>query len=246
MFVFSNLHAPHAELVYCGGKLVAQDGRTIAKIAPAPTATLPPAMNIRWDSVNFDIPATSRHIRVIGTVHGQVVTENRTEEAKIENGKAVADLSRDLLKIAVIERHHATGNIGKGFIQGIGLKRGAIAGTVAHDHHNLVVVGADDISMMTAVKAVAQSGGGLVAVNGEQVLAELPLPVAGLMSDRPLEEVRAALDHLIDVTTRELGSPLHDPFMLMGFMALEVIPSLKLTDLGLVDVDQFKPVELFV
>ncbi len=246
LFVFSNLHAPHAELVYCGGKLVAQEGRTIAAITSAPTAVLPPSMNIRWDSVDFAIPATSRRIRVIGTVHGQVVTENRTEDARIENGQAVVDLSRDLLKIAVIERHHATGNIGKGFIQGLGLKRGAIAGTVAHDHHNLVVVGADDTSMMTAVKAVAASGGGLVAVNGDQVLAELPLPVAGLMSDRPLEEVRAALDHLIDVTARELGSPLHDPFMLMGFMALEVIPSLKLTDLGLVDVDQFKPVELFV
>ena len=146
----------------------------------------------------------------------------------------------------MIERHHATGNIGKGFIQGIGLKRGAIAGTVAHDHHNLVVIGADDVSMMTAVKAVAQSGGGLVAVNGEQVLAELPLPVAGLMSDRPIEEVRAALDHLIDVTRPRTRLAAARSVHAMGFMALEVIPSLKLTDLGLVDVDQFKPVELFV
>jgi adenine deaminase len=158
----------------------------------------------------------------------------------------VADPGRDLLKMAVIERHRATGHIGKGFIHGIGLKRGAIAGTVAHDHHNLVVIGADDTSMMTAARAVERMGGGLVAVAGEYVLAELPLPLGGLMSDRPIHEVRAALDRLLEVAGRELGSTLHDPFMAMSFMALEVIPSLKLTDVGLVDVDKFEVVDLFV
>jgi adenine deaminase len=145
----------------------------------------------------------------------------------------------------VIERHHASGSMGKGFIHGIGLKRGAIAGTVAHDHHNLVVIGADDVSMMTAARAVERLGGGLVAVDGEDVLAELPLPVGGLMSDEPIQTVRAALDHLLAVTQHELGSPMHDPFMAMSFMALEVIPSLKLTDVGLVDVDKFEVVGLF-
>ena len=135
--------------------------------------------------------------------------------------------------------------LGKGFIHGIGLKRGAIAGTVAHDHHNLVVIGADDISMMTAARAVAAMDGGLVAAEGDTVLARLPLPVAGLMSDRPIEEVRAAMDELLGAA-QSLGSPLHDPFMAMSFMALEVIPSLKLTDVGLVDVDRFEVVDLFI
>jgi adenine deaminase len=161
------------------------------------------------------------------------------------NGEAVADPARDILKIAVIERHRATGNVGKGFIHGLGLRRGAIAGTVAHDHHNLVVIGADDASMMTAARTAAEIGGGLVAVNGDQVLAQLPLPVAGLMSDRPIEEVRAGMDRLLEAV-RVLGSELHDPYMAMSFMALEVIPSLKITDIGLVDVDKFEPVDLFV
>jgi adenine deaminase len=173
------------------------------------------------------------------------VTEHRIEDAKVVDGYAVADPERDILKMAVIERHRATGNIGKGFIHGIGLRQGAIAGTVAHDHHNLVVIGADDASMMAAARAVEQIGGGLVAVDGSTVLARLPLPVAGLMSDRPIGEVREAMDGLLDAT-RQLGSDLHDPFMAMSFMALEVIPSLKLTDVGLVDVDRFEVVDLFV
>jgi adenine deaminase len=149
------------------------------------------------------------------------------------------------LKMAVIERHQATGNIGKGFIHGIGLKRGAIAGTVAHDHHNLVVIGADDASMRSAAEQVIAMGGGLVAVEGGQTLASLPLPIAGLMSDRPIAQVRGAIDELIGAA-HQLGSSMHDPFMAMSFMALEVIPNLKLTDIGLVDVAAFQPVELFV
>jgi adenine deaminase len=127
--------------------------------------------------------------------------------------------------MAVIERHHGTGNVGLGFIQGIGLKRGAIAGTVAHDHHNLVVIGCDDASMKTAAREVARMRGGLVVTNGESVIASLALPVAGLMSDKPIREVRDAYVKLLSAA-RELGSPLHDPFMAMSFMGLEVIPKL--------------------
>lgn len=245
LIVFSDLRAPRAEQVYSGGKLVAQDGALRVEIAPPQPASLPRAMNIRWDSVNLDIPARGTRVHVIGSIPGQVVTENRVENAKVENGFAVADPARDLLKVAVIERHHATGSIGKGFIQGIGLKRGAIAGTVAHDHHNLIVIGADDASMMAAARAVDRMGGGLVAVQGEHVLAQLPLPIAGLMSDQPIQTVRAELDHLLDAARHELGSTLHDPFMAASFMALEVIPSLKLTDRGLVDVDRFEVIDLF-
>ena len=245
LFVFSVLDAPRAELVFAGGGLVARGGELVADI-PAPQVTpLPRSVRINWDAVDFAIPARGTRVRVIGSLENQLITRHHVEEAKVVDGFAVADASRDLLKMAVIERHHASGGMGKGFIHGIGLKRGAIAGTVAHDHHNLVVIGADDASMRAAARAVERMGGGLVAVHGEQVLAELPLHVGGLMSDRPIGEVRAALDRLLDVAGRELGSPLHDPFMAMSFMALEVIPSLKLTDVGLVDVEKFEVVSLF-
>jgi adenine deaminase len=127
----------------------------------------------------------------------------------------------------------------------MGLSHGAIASTVAHDHHNLIVIGADDRSMLGAARAVAGAGGGLAAADGDQVLALLPLPIAGLMSARPIEEVRAGMDRLLGAA-RTLGSRLHDPFMAMSFLGLEVIPSLKLTDRGLVDVEKFAIVPLFV
>jgi len=130
-------------------------------------------------------------------------------------------------------------------VRGIGLKRGAIASTVAHDHHNIVVIGTDDESMLTAAHAIADTRGGMAAANGETVLAQLPLPIAGLMSDQPIEAVRDKMDELLRAA-HQLGSPLHDPFMAMSFLALPVIPSLKLTDHGLVDVDKFKLVPLFV
>ena len=246
LFVFSDLQAPRAAMVFRGGALVAQDERLLVTITPPHVKPLPRSVNVRWDAVDFRIPAQGQKVRVIGSLENQLVTEHRVMEARIVNGYAVADVERDMLKMAVIERHKASGSMGKGFITGFGLQRGAIAGTVAHDHHNLVVIGTDDASMMSAARAVEAMGGGLVAVDGERVLAQLPLPVGGLMSDRPIREVRQKLDALLDVTHQQLGSPLHDPFMAMGFMALEVIPSLKLTDLGLVDVDKFAFVELFV
>jgi adenine deaminase len=244
LMVFSDLRAPQAEMVFCGGQIVARDGQVTVPISAGRPTPLPRAMNIDWNSVQFAIPAQGSRVRVIGSIANQLVTDHRLEDAKIVQGQVVSDPAHDILKMAVIERHHATGHIGLGFIHGLGLKRGAIAGTVAHDHHNLVIIGADDASMLTAAQAVAQMGGGLVVVEGNQVLAELPLPVGGLMSDQPIHEVRAALDRLLSAS-QQLGSTLHDPFMAMSFMALEVIPSLKLTDIGLVDVDQFQPVGLF-
>jgi adenine deaminase len=200
---------------------------------------------VSWERVGFEIPAKSDRIRVIGSLPDQLVTEHRVLSATRSGGAAVADVSRDLLKIAVVERHRGTGNVGLGFIQGIGLRRGAISGTFAHDHHNLACIGADDDSMLAAGRAVASMGGGLAVATGERVIAKLPLPIAGLMSDRPIAEVAAAYEALV-AAAKELGSPLKDPFMAMSFMALEVIPALKLTDRGLVDVEQFRIVDLFV
>jgi adenine deaminase len=157
----------------------------------------------------------------------------------------VADSPRDILKLAVIERHMASGATGLGFAKGLGLTRGAIASSVAHDHHNLVVAGADDVSMLTAARRVARLNGGMVAADGDRVLAEVPLPLAGLMSTAPVEIVRSEVDHVLRAAAA-LGSRLHDPFMTMSFLALEVIPALKLTDRGLVDATRMEYVPLWV
>ena len=248
LMVFDDLSAPRARLVYAGGRLAAENGRIAPGVSlasmPIPLA-IGQTMRVDWDAVDFRIPAQGKHIRVIGSLENQLVTEERILPACLVDGLAVADPVRDILKMAVIERHTASGGQSLGFIQGIGLQRGALAGTVAHDHHNLVVIGADDASMLTAAQTVGEMGGGLAIVEGDQVLARLPLPVAGLMSDQPVAAVRAAYDELL-AAAAELGSPLHDPFMAMSFMALEVIPKLKLTDKGLVDVEAFGFVELFV
>lgn len=247
MVVVSDLYDFRPEMVFRGGQLVAQDGKALVGQVRAewePHMHLRSSMNVRWDAIDFDIPAEGARAHVIGSIPAQIVTEHLIEEMTIEDGMAVSDTSRDLLKMAVIERHRASANIGKGFIKGIGLKRGAIAGTVAHDHHNLVVIGADDTSMETAVRQTVKMGGGLVATEGEHVHAALPLPIAGLMSDQPITKVRQAIDKLTEAA-QAMGTTHKDPFMTMSFMALEVIPKLKLTDVGLVDVEQFKIVDLW-
>ena len=145
------------------------------------------------------------------------------------------DTGRDILKLAVVERHRATGNIGLGLVTGFGLKRGALASSIAHDSHNIVVVGTNDDDIFTAVKEIERLQGGLVVAAGGKVLASLALPVAGLLSDEPLETVVASLEKLEQVA-RDLGTTLPSPFATLSFLALPVIPELRLTDLGLVDV----------
>ncbi len=250
LVVFSDLHDIQAELVFSGGRLVAQDGALVAdwSVPQVDDDPMRDTVHVNWEAIDestFHIPAIGPRARVIGVTEGQFVTEHLIEAIARDNGHAVADLERDILKMAVIERHKRTGNVGLGFIHGLGLQAGALAASVAHDHHNIVVVGADDESMLTAARTVGELGGGFVAANGDRVLASLPLPIAGLMSDQPVEAVRDAMDRLL-VNSAALGSELGDPFMMMSFMALEVIPALKLTDQGLVDVEQFKPVELFL
>jgi adenine deaminase len=245
LIVFDRLDDLRPRLVFVAGELVAQDG---AMLTPPPLPSpspLPNSIHVAWDQVDLTIPAAGRRVRVIGAIENQLVTEHLILEATIRDGLAVADVGRDLLKMAVIERHHASGNVGKGFIKNIGLKAGALASSVAHDHHNIVVLGADDASMMAAARAVAAMGGGLAVAHGDDILARLALPIAGLMSDQPIEQIRGEFDAVL-AAAHALGSELHDPFMAMSFMALEVIPHLKLTDVGLVDVDRFEVVPLFV
>jgi adenine deaminase len=194
-------------------------------------------------AADFRIPWEGGSARVIGLVPDQVVTEHLVEEPATRDGEAVADAARDLAKIAVIERHLGTGRIGRGFVRGSGLQRGALASTVAHDAHNIVVVGLDDGDMAVAVQRLAELGGGIAVVDGGEVRAELPLPVAGLLADAPLAEV---IDRSLacNDAARELGWSGATPFLTLSFLALSVIPSLKITDRGLVDVDRFELVPL--
>ena len=246
LVVFNSFDDLEIQLVLRGGQVVASDGEmSIPLDKPLRPSYLRSSMNVDWRAVDFAIPAAGRKVRVIGIVPGQLITEHRIEAARLVHGRAEADVERDLLKIAVIERHMASGRMSRGFVQGMGLRRGAIASTVAHDHHNLIIVGTDDASMMTAARAVADMRGGLAVANGDRVLARLPLPVAGLMSDKPLEIVCKQMEELRDAV-QALGSPLEQPFVVLSFLALEVIPSLKLTDQGLVDVERFEFVPLFV
>ena len=181
--------------------------------------------------------------RVIGLVPDQVVTESLVEAPTVRDGEAVADPSRDLAKIAVIERHLGTGRVGLGFVRGFGLERGALGSTVAHDAHNLVVVGMNDADMGRVVERLGELGGGIVAVDEGEVLAELPLPVGGLLADLPLAEVVERSRACTEAAER-LGCRGATPFLTMSFLALSVIPSLKITDQGLVDVDRFELVPL--
>ena len=252
LVVFSDLKNFRPEMVFAAGRLVAQAGEPAGDWAEprAEDAGVRGTVRVDWDRVSLRIPgpdagARSARVRVIGVIPDQVLTEHRVEEVPVRDGEAVADPERDILKLAVIERHRMTGNVGLGFVRGLGLRQGALAGSVGHDAHNLIVAGGDDISMMTAARAVAQMGGGLAVAVGEQVLATVPLPVAGLMSDQPVETVRFQMDNLTRAA-RSLGTSLPDPLMTLSFLPLEVIPALKLTDQGLVDVEQFAFVSLFV
>jgi adenine deaminase len=191
----------------------------------------------------FAIPWDGGPARVIGIVEGQILTDSLVDEPTVENGHAVADPTRDLAKIAVVERHLGTGRIGLGFVRGFGLERGALASTVAHDAHNIVVVGMSDHDMRRAVRRLVETGGGVVVVDAGGVRAELPLPVAGLLSTGGLDDVVAASQACVEAA-RELGCPLESPFQTLAFLALSVIPKLKITDQGLVDVDRFELVPL--
>lgn len=192
---------------------------------------------------DFEIAWEGGPARVIGLVEDQVVTNALVEEPLRENGLAVADAVRDHAKIAVVERHLGTGRIGLGFVSGSGLRSGALASTVAHDAHNIVVVGMSDEDMATAVTRLAEIGGGIVAVDDGAVLAECPLPVAGLLSDAPLDVV-IEQSRACNEAAASLGWQGATPFLTLAFMALSVIPSLKITDQGLVDVDRFELVPL--
>jgi adenine deaminase len=228
-------------------ELVLKAGLPLADI-PEPTVPDWVKRSVRIAPVgsnDFHVPWTGGKARVIGLVPGQIVTDALVEDLTVENGFAVADPGRDLAKIAVVERHHGTGRIGLGFVRGFGLRRGAFASTVAHDAHNIVVVGVDDGDIARAVQRLAELGGGLVVVESRGVRAELPLPIAGLLAEASAAEVADRARECVRALA-ELGCTVEAPFQALAFLALSVIPSLKLTDQGLVDVDEFRLVPLAV
>ncbi len=250
LMVFEDWERFEAREVWYRGRRVARGGAMVETGARSGVDVPRGRCEVDVEGVSLAVKAEpGRKLRVIRHVADQLYTGALEVEPTVVGGEVVADVARDVLKMAVLERHGKNGNVGVGFIQGFGLRRGAIAGTVAHDHHNLIVIGADDASIRAAIRAVAAMGGGLACCDGERVLAELALPVGGLMSDRPVAEVAAGYDAVVAAARdgeRGLGSVLEDPFMAMSFMGLEVIPALKLTDRGLVDVERFGLVGLWV
>ena len=245
LVVFSDLSSLRIEDVYVRGELIAKDGRLVAGVRRPDPMPTPPSMKVNLQTLDFSLPAGGRQVRVIDVIPDQIVTRQSIESAPVEGNRLVSDPSRDLLKIAVVERHTGSGRIGLGMVRGIGLRQGALASSVAHDSHNIIVTGVTDADMAAAVGAVVAMGGGIAAAAGGRPAAGLPLPVAGLMSLEPVRAVSDAMDRLVRAA-RDLGSPLKDPFMTLSFLALPVIPELKITDRGLVDVPQFKHVSLFV
>ena len=247
LVVCADLADFRADRVFVGGEELARDGDPVGSWSRPDMTSSAVVRPLRVDVENLDLRVVDRgsEVRVISLVPGQIVTETLIERLPDRNGELVADPARGIAKLAVIERHRGTGNIGLGFLKGLGSMEGALACTVAHDHHNLIVVGSDDESMQTAVRELVDIGGGVAVAKGAEVLESLPLPYAGLISDRPLAEVREQLDKLT-AAARACGCTHEDPVMALSFVALEVIPSLKLTDRGLVDVEKFDFVTLEV
>ncbi len=245
LVVFNDFKKMNIEKVFKRGALVGENGEAVYADVPRPKPLIRSTVNIKWlEGGEFHIPAKSGRCRVIGIVPDQLITRHKKLKPKLNGREVVSDTGRDILKLFVLERHTASGRIGKGLIQGFGLKRGAVATSIAHDSHNIIVAGVDDDDIFKAVTHINKIGGGIAAVADGEVLADVKLPIAGLMSDRPLQEVASDIKKLTKVV-RALGSPLKDPLMTLSFMALPVIPELKLTDYGLVDARKFKQVDLF-
>jgi len=189
-------------------------------------------------------PRAPSKIRIIEIIPNQIVTKEFLATPKIANGELVSDPARDILKLVVVERHHATGNVGVGFVRGFKLRRGAIGSTVAHDAHNVIVAGTNDADILFAIRELEKMQGGQVAVAAGRVQAALPLPIAGLVSDQPLSKALKLIDDL-NAAARGLGCDLAAPFMALSFLALSPIPALKLTDQGLIDAVRLTKTSLF-
>ncbi len=239
LVVLDELDTFKVESVYKDGKLVAQDGRLLVDVPAVSFTGITGTIHIgNIDENDLYIPGKPGLIEVVGIEPGQITTKHLREEAPVRDGEIVADPGRDLLKLVVIERHHASGSVGLGMVKGFGLRKGALASSVAHDAHNLVIVGVNDSDILRAARVLEKMGGGFACVVDGEVRASIPLPFGGLVSPLPAAELVQQL-RVLDAATAELGCTLDHPCMTLSFLSLSVIPSLKLTDQGLIDVETF-------
>jgi len=240
LIVIDDLSKLSVDMVFHKGKLVAQKGKALFSPSWRSDPEITHTVNIKPFTIEaLKIPASKKNLPIIEIVPGQVITKSIKAEAKVENGLVVPDIEQDILKLVVVERHKASGNIGLGLVKGFGLKNGALGSSIAHDSHNIIVVGTNDQDIFVAVKEIERLQGGLVATAGGKIRGSLALPIAGLLSEEPLEAVVSELEELQKIAT-SLGCMLPSPFATLSFLALAVIPELRLTDKGLVDVVAFK------
>lgn len=243
--VLPDLKSFKPDLVFKNGNLVAEAGKLVTSIAQKDIPAVRGSVNVKWIKYeDFKVEAKSDTVKAIEVIPRQLLTNAIVSKINIVDGYAESNLETDTLKICVIERHRAGGNIGKGFVKGFNLKSGAMASTVAHDSHNMIVIGTNDKDMYTAAVELIKSQGGKIVVNNGEVLAHLPLPIAGLISDKDFDTVIQKSMQLNDAA-KSIGCSIEDPFMSMGFLSLPVIPELKITDKGLFDTTKFEFVELF-
>jgi len=239
LVVLDDLNTFQIESVYKDGKLVAQHGKLLVDVSPIAFTGVTGTVHIgEIAEEKLRIPGKPGPVEVVGIEPGQITTKHLQEVAPLRNGEIVADPTRDLLKLVVIERHHASGRVGLGLVKGIGLQRGALASSVAHDAHNLVIAGVSDSDILLAARTLQEMGGGFAFVVDGQVRAQVPLPFGGLVSPLPAGELVPQLRKL-DAAAAQFGCTLDHPCMTLSFLSLSVIPSLKLTDRGLVDVETF-------
>jgi adenine deaminase len=230
------------DMVFYKGRLVARQGKPLFYPPPV-TPELKNTVRIKSPTTkSLRIAAAGETYPVIEIVPGQIATQKVMEKIKVVNGTVVPDVERDILKLVVVERHRASGNVGVGLVKGFGLKKGALASSVAHDSHNIIAVGADDLDILKAIEEVKRLQGGLVVCADLEILASLPLPIAGLLSPEPLDVV-VSQHETVERTAASLGTLPPSPFAILSFLALPVIPELRLTDLGLVDVAQFRVID---
>ncbi|MBQ7764858.1 adenine deaminase [bacterium] len=245
LLILPDLKSFKPDFVLKDGKIIVENGKLISEMEESETPSMRGSVNVKWiEKDDFRIEAKSDLVKTIEVIPRQLVTKSITSKIKIENGNAVSNIETDTLKVCVIERHRATGNIGKGFIKGFGLKSGAIASTVAHDSHNMIVVGTNDYDMYVAAVELVKSQGGKVVINNGEVISKLPLPIAGLMSDKEFNYVLEKCAELNNAS-HKIGCILEDPFMTLAFMSLPVIPELKITDKGLFDTKIFNFTDIF-
>jgi adenine deaminase len=243
LIVISDLSSLPVDMVFHRGRLVARQGEPLFPLYQAEGKGPTNRVHIKPFNVEaLRLMASGEAEPIIEIVPGEIITKKRLEKVRVTDGVIMPDTGRDILKLVVVERHKATGNIGLGLVMGFGLKKGALASSIAHDSHNIIAVGTNDEDIFAAVKEIERLQGGLVVAADNKVLASLALPIAGLLSDKPLEVVVNKLEKLKQLA-RDLGTTLPSPFATLSFLALPVIPELRLTDLGLVDVNEFRLVK---